>query len=58
MNGIIVQNHLRLADDIVLIRSDIHELKDMLKKLNEASKKKSRPENEPISKTKIISDAE
>lgn len=46
-------HHLRFADDIVLISSDVHELSNMLEQLNNASKKIGLKMN--IAKTKIIS---
>lgn len=49
-------NHLRFADDIVLISNNRHELSDMVKQLNDASKKVGLKMN--ISKTKIISNNE
>ena len=47
-------NHLRFADDIVLISSDIHELAEMTKELNQASKQVGLKMN--IQKTKIMSE--
>lgn len=49
-------NHLRFADDIVLINSNVHELSDMLKQLNDAAREIGLKMN--ITKTKIISNTE
>lgn len=46
-------SHLRFADDIVLMSSDIQELNDMIRQLNDASKNVGLEMN--ISKTKMIS---
>lgn len=46
-------NHLRFADDIVLISPDIEELKAMLTELNEISKKIGLKMN--LNKTKVMS---
>lgn len=46
-------NNLRFADDIVLINSDINELRSMIQQLNNASKKVGLAMN--INKTKIMS---
>lgn len=46
-------NHLRFADDIVLLSSDIHELVDMINELDHASKQVGLKMN--IQKTKIMS---
>lgn len=46
-------SHLRFADDIVLISTDIQELKSMLQDLSEKSKKIGLKMN--LDKTKIIS---
>jgi len=45
--------HLRFADDIVLISSDIQELKNMLESLNKAANAVGLKMN--LSKTKIMS---
>lgn len=49
-------SHLRFADDIVIISSSMQELSEMIKQLNEASKRIGLKMN--IAKTKIISNTE
>lgn len=48
-------NHLRFADDIVLISSDVYELKEMLDDLNNASKTVGLSMN--LHKTKTMRDS-